>query len=511
MIVPQRFLRSLIAVAFLTVFLLSFRKAEPDDGARLAKQYCGSCHLVPNPKSLPNHVWQLKVLPVMASYLGIRYMDYDPYYNLKPDEVARLKQEHLVPDKPVIDNETWQKIVAYYVENAPAQNPLDSARRYRSHPLTAFKTKLVPLSETPGSMVTAVSFDTLRRELWVAEPDKLYRWNSIEGLTHTYEMPGTVVDVTCSPKNRLLTEIGTLLPSEIPKGAVYSLTDDGLTPLLTGLHRPVYSLMADLNNDGTDEVITANYGHRTGSLSMFVKQSGGENAYSETILLNEPGAVKCYVRDMNGDGRKDIVTLFAQNQEAVYVFYQTGNLQFRAEKVLQFEPQYGTSDFVMLDYNKDGITDLAVVHGDNADYSYCLKPFHGLHVFVGTKNGQYAEAFFYPVYGATRVQADDFDRDGDIDFAISAFFPELTYLASESFVYLENTNADRFQFSAYTLNVPIPVKSLTLEKADIDQDGDMDLVLGQFSYSPVFVPPALQKKWNTVPYKLVVLINQRNP
>ncbi len=500
----------IIGLAFGTVWLVSFRAAEPgpDSGAQLAKQYCGSCHLMPNPKSLPKPIWQLGVLPVMGAYLGIRYLGHDPYRNLKPEEVALLKQEHLFPDEPVIDVESWQKIVAYYVENAPEQTPPDSARQSRNQPLDLFTPKLISLGKTTGSMVTAIAFDTLRHELWVAEPDKLYRWNATRGLTHNYDLPGTVVDVAFGPAQTLLTEIGTLLPSELAKGTLFAFTGDSLSAIRTGLHRPVFSLMADLNNDGTDEIISANYGHRTGSLSVYTIQTGKGNGYDETILLTQPGAVKCLVRDMNGDGRKDIVALFAQNDEAIYVFYQTGNLQFRAEKVLQFEPQYGTSDFVLLDYNHDGIDDLAVVHGDNADYSYCLKPFHGLRVFLGQKNGRYAEAFFYPIYGATRLQADDFDQDGDIDFAVSAFFPELTRLSSESFVYLENTDARRFQFTARTLNLPTPVKSLTLEKADVDQDGDMDLVLGQFSYSPVAVPPALQRQWNAVPYKLVLLLNQ---
>jgi hypothetical protein len=508
MSIPDKVIPGFVLLSFLTIFQVSFRQLDKNEGAQLARQYCGSCHLMPNPKSLPTPIWQLNVLPAMSSYLGIRYMGYDPYYKLKPEEVAMLKEEHLFPEKPVIDNETWQKIVAYYVENSPAQSPLDSTRRYRSQPLSLFHPQLVALGKTTGSLVTAVAYDTLRRELWVAEPDKLYRWNAVKGLTHNYDLPGTIVNVSFRPDNRLFTEIGTLLPSETAKGSIFSFTGDSLKAILTNSHRPVCSLLVDLNNDGTDELITANYGHRTGSLSLYTRhnQPSGSGELSETVLLKQPGAIKLYAKDMNKDGRKDIVALFAQNDEAIYIFYQTGNLQFRAEKVLQFEPQYGTSD-----YNNDGIDDIAVVHGDNADYSYCLKPFHGLRLLLGTKDHQYKEAFFYPLYGATRLQADDFDQDGDLDFAVSAFFPELTYLASESFVFLENTDASRFRFTPHTLDMATPVKSLTLEKADIDHDGDQDLILGQFGYSPVAVPPALQQQWTTVPYKLVVLINQHHP
>ncbi len=359
-------------------------------------------------------------------------------------------------------------------------------------------------------MVTALAYDTTRQELWVAEPDKLYRWNWTKGLTHNYTVSGTMVDVSFGNGGCLLTDIGTLLPSEQAKGSLFWLTGGSLARVQSGVHRPVQSMTVDLNGDGKNELIIANYGHRSGSLSLYLKQTN-EGHYSEQPLLGLSGAVKFYVRDVDKDGRKDIIALFAQESESIYVFYQTADLVFKAEKVLQFEPQYGTSDFVVLDYNKDGIDDLATVHGDNADYSNCLKRFHGLRLFMGSRSEGYKEAFFYPLYGATRVQADDFDQDGDIDFAVSAFFPELTYLASESFVYLENTASPDVRFTPYTLKTPIPVKSLTLEKADVDHDGDLDLVLGQFSYSPVEVPTVLQQQWNTVPYKLLILVNKRNP
>ncbi len=128
----------LVLLSFLTVLQVSFRPLDENEGAQLARQYCGSCHLTPNPKSLPTPIWQLTVLPAMGSYLGIRYMGYDPYYKLKPEEVTLLKERHIFPEKPVVDDETWQKIVAYYVENSPAQSPLDSTRRYRSKPLSLF-------------------------------------------------------------------------------------------------------------------------------------------------------------------------------------------------------------------------------------------------------------------------------------------------------------------------------------------------------------------------------------
>lgn len=494
--------------AFVAVGFLSFNSSPPATGKQLADTYCGACHLTPDPKSLTKYIWQLHVLPVMGRYMGVEYMNYDPYRNLNSAETEALNHNHIYPDKPVVDDATWQAIVSYYVDTAPTRLPVDSSRVRRDRALDQFTISLIPLSEQPGSRVTALAFDTLNRHLWVAEPDKLYCWQWPGKLLSTHDLPTTIVDIKPGRDNLLLTDIGTLLPSNVPTGGVFALSNDKLIARQASLHRPVYALTDDLNEDGLSELITANFGYHTGSLAIYRQRSPSDSTQIRQVLLDAPGAVKFYVRDMNGDHKKDIVALFAQHLESVYIFYQGDELTFTAKKVLQFEPQYGTSDFVLLDYNHDGIDDIALVHGDNADYSYSSKAFHGLHLFLGNPNQTFSSAFFYPIYGATRLQADDFDKDGDIDFAISSFFPEMSMLSAESFVYLENKKADRYRFVAHVTRTATPIKSLTLEKMDIDGDGDMDLVLGQMSYSPSPVPATVQQALENAPYKLILLRNR---
>ncbi|QJD79215.1 FG-GAP repeat domain-containing protein [Spirosoma rhododendri] len=494
--------------AFLTVGFLSFRSHPASSGKQLADTYCGTCHLVPDPKSLTKFTWQLHVLPVMARYMGIQYGNYDPYSNLTTDETDALAQQHIYPDKPVVDEATWQQLVDYYTETAPTRLPVDSSRAQRDHALDQFTVVPVQLSNEPGATVTALHYDSLNQQLWVAEPNKLYSWKWPATLVNNYNLPATVVDIHTSAGQLLLTDIGTLLPSNLPKGTVFSIQNDKLVAQQGQLHRPVYSQTDDLDNDGIPELITASFGYHTGSLSLYRQRSRTDSTRTKQIIFDAPGAVKFYVRDMNGDHKKDIVALFAQNLESVYIFFQGDNLTFTAKKVLQFEPQYGTSDFVLLDYNRDGIDDIALVHGDNADYSYSSKAFHGLRLYLGNRDQTFTSAFFYPIYGATRLQADDFDQDGDIDFAVSSFFPELSTLAAESFVYLENKKADRYRFVAHVAQTPVPIKSLTLEKMDIDRDGDMDLVLGQVSYSPTPMPTTLRQALQTTPYKLILLRNR---
>jgi hypothetical protein len=141
------------------------------------------------------------------------------------------------------------------------------------------------------------------------------------------------------------------------------------------------------------------------------------------------------------------VALIAQADETVYIFYNKGNLEFEKKAVLRFPPDFGTTDLVLFDYNKDGALDIATAHGDNADYSIILKPYHGIRLHINQGKDVFKEAFFFPLYGATKIVAEDFDKDGDMDFAATAFYPDYGSLLDESFVYLENKNAEAYSFS----------------------------------------------------------------
>jgi hypothetical protein len=81
-------------------------------------------------------------------------------------------------------------------------------------------------------------------------------------------------------------------------------------------------------------------------------------------------------------------------------------------------------------------------------------------------------------------------------------------LIDESFIYLENIDQDKFSFKSYILKSDLPVKSLTLEKADIDGDGDMDIIAGNFAQSPGPVPKDLDTRWKSANYGLIIFKNQ---
>ncbi|MCB0373839.1 MAG: VCBS repeat-containing protein, partial [Muricauda sp.] len=226
------------------------------------------------------------------------------------------------------------------------------------------------------------------------------------------------------------------------------------------------------------------------------------------VLLNLPGAIRTIAKDMDNDGRKDIVALMTQSNESITIFYQTDDLEFESKNVLEFSPVYGTSWFELVDYNGDGLQDIITVNGDNADISFVKKPYHGMRIFLNEGNNTFSEAYFYPMHGATRVVSNDYDQDGDLDFALISTFPDYGQFAEYTFVYLENKNQDTFNFETKVLAAPNAGRWFLMDASDVDGDGDKDIVLSSFTlvFSPI--PKELGQKWSEGNVDIVVLENK---
>ncbi|NJK82526.1 MAG: VCBS repeat-containing protein, partial [Saprospiraceae bacterium] len=125
-------------------------------------------------------------------------------------------------------------------------------------------------------------------------------------------------------------------------------------------------LIEDLDGDGIADFVICEFSKWTGNLSWW--KNDGKGNFTRNILRNMPGATKVYIQDMNKDGRPDIIALFGQGDEGIFMYYNEGNGKFKEERLLQFPPSYGSSYFNLFDYNGDEFPDLIYTNGDNADY-----------------------------------------------------------------------------------------------------------------------------------------------
>jgi len=190
------------------------------------------------------------------------------------------------------------------------------------------------------------------------------------------------------------------------------------------------------------------------------------------------------VRDLDGDGRADVLALTAQGDEGVSLFRRTPDGGFARERLLRFPASYGSTSMQLADVDGDGRDDIVYTNGDAGDFPGPVKPYHGVRVFVNDGRAGYAERYFLPMPGAYDVAARDFDGDGDVDLAAVAFFTDTAAPRPLPFVYLENRGGLRFRAS--TVAGADRGRWLRMDAGDVDGDGDDDLVLGAFAQLGAF-------------------------
>lgn len=490
--------------------MISCNTSKKDEMAEQYKTQCSSCHMLPKINALPKNIWKEGVLPEMAARMGLISEDYDPYRNLTYSEQEARMKTGVYPTKAQISKKDWHQLSEYILTMAPdsltrAQTPK------KSKELTLFKPSFINLDDRQESYVSFLNYKQQDNSLIVADflgnIKSIDHKKEIEQITTAYsEHPISYIE---KEAYSYLTSIGHLNPSEIPRGSLQIENGKERVRLPYILHRPVHTLVEDLNGDGSDEIVVCEFGHLTGAVSLFIFKE--EFVYDKKVLLNVPGSIRSIAKDMNGDGRLDIIVLTSQGREGVTIFYQTENLKFKSETVLEFSPVFGSSWFEIVDFNGDGFYDIITAHGDNADNSYVHKPYHGLRIHLNDGHNTFNEKFFYPLNGATRFVAEDFDLDGDIDFAILAAFPDYENNPLMSFVYLQNINILKGSFNTLLLKEGDAGRWLLMEAGDFDHDGDIDLVLSSFSYNFTPIPEKYKELWKTTNTDLLFLDNKTLP
>ncbi|NNJ88691.1 MAG: VCBS repeat-containing protein, partial [Eudoraea sp.] len=467
---------------------------------------CGSCHLVPEREDLPKEIWEKSILPNMAARMGLRESNYDPLAGLSYEEMDAVIKTGIYPLTPSITPEDWQLLKDYIIAAAP-DSLVSSADRTKSSELTNFFPIQISLDEERRRSYTYLDYKPVMNEVILGDmAGELMTFDLKKGLDvlDYYESP--VVSYDKNNKETYVTTIGNIHPSAISKGKVFKINSSDTLNLLSELHRPVHTLAEDLNNNGRIELVISEFGDLTGELSLFVKNEKGE--YDKTVLLNQPGTIRVVAQDMDDDGIKDLVALTSQGDESITILYQKQDLSFEAHKVLRFSPIYGSSWFELIDYEGDGDLDLVTVHGDNADKSYVQKPYHGMRLHLNDGDNNFSEVFFYPMDGATRVVASDFDKDGDIDFGLLSTFPDYKNAADRSFVFLENKDSAAYTFETFTSEACLKAKWFLMDSGDIDGDGDEDIILSSFALPFIPAPEELTLQWKQESIDLMILENR---
>ena len=472
---------SFIAIAA-ALLCSGYQQKEPSEGEVLARQYCSSCHLFPDPSLLDKETWKTNVLPNMGWRLGVRKPGDNPFAGLKEDEHQRLLDLNVFPASQLISSDHWKKIVNYYIQQAPEKpipsKPLEAYKR----DLTMFHGEPLFIGENQTPQTTLVKFDSIHSLMYIGDAqNEVYVIDQTPQLLANWQTVSPAVDMLFSRESPpKMICIGSLLPSEEKTGTI-SYLDSVLKPQQTAtsignLGRPVQMSDVDLNGDGIKDLLLCQFGNFTGKISWF----DGGDAKKEHIIKLQAGARRAEISDMNKDGKPDIVVLFAQARESVSLFENLGDGTFSEKILMQFPPVQGSTYLELDDFNKDGFPDILMSSGDNWDLSDIHKRFHGVRIYMNDGKNNFAERFFFPLYGASKAMARDFDKDGDLDIAAISFHdnPEKP---EDGFVYLENTG--NMHFIPHVTADARSGKWLTMDVADLDKDGDDDIMLGSYFHA----------------------------
>ncbi len=243
---------------------------------------------------------------------------------------------------------------------------------------------------------------------------------------------------------------------------------------------PEWISVADFNNDGKLDLITANYD--SDNVSVLMGNGDGTFQFAGNYGLSCFGPVSVATGDFNGDNKIDYATADGRCGSGS-VAMGNGNGSFQGPTV--YAAGACPQSVITADFNADNKLDLVVVNGPGCPAS----PVKGgsqipdisgnsISISMGNGNGTFQNMASYPVgLGPIEAIAADYNRDGKLDLAVTN--------ASNSNVSILIGNGNGTFQSA--INYPAGFQPFSITKGDFNNDGKLDLAVTNSSSASVSV------------------------
>ncbi len=224
-----------------------------------------------------------------------------------------------------------------------------------------------------------------------------------------------------------------------------------------GLH------LADIDQDGTLDAVVGVQGSDT-----WVGLSN-DGTGSMSVLTSGVGSVAQAAFDGDRDGDIDLYSLSWNQPPGFEGFYAKGNAGGAwGGNLIAVTAAEDWLDLEVGDLDRNGLVDAVVVRSDGL---YRLTNSGG---DATDLTGDWSSALLGVLSGATDVALADLDRDGDLDVVLAS-----SGGAGDALVWFENQGGGGFGAASSILSSGSDVNDL--DAADVDHDGDIDLLLARDS------------------------------
>ena len=466
------------------------------------RRFCGDCHTLPLPSSFPRESWHKEVRQGYDLYLASGRSDL-------PRPVER-------------------DAVRFFAATAPERLAIPRAADREEPPSPVrFEEMTLPEAEArPDPAITQVLAEPAGSFLTVdMRHGEIRRWQAGAAGLSSHVVTRSAHPCRIVPAGGhaddagryLLADLGSFLPEDHARGGVFTMnvgphdathdgTGDGTGDgpragdaprrLVGGLSRVVEARPHDFDCDGRDDLLVAEFGWlATGSLRVLLadaKAAGTAPAgtvaptvkpaeapgFREVVLDPRHGVLGVRVADLDGDGRDDIVAAFAQEHETVDVWWNRGGGRHEHQTLLALpDPSYGSSTFDVADLDGDGRPDILHGNGDTMD-SGLAKPYHAIRRLLNRGPDGFVVEEIASLVGVCQASAADLDLDGDLDIVAASLHPAAALEPPGTFdalVWLEQ-RADG-TYLRHTIERD-RCDHAAFAIADVDGDGRPDVVAG---------------------------------
>ena len=248
---------------------------------------------------------------------------------------------------------------------------------------------------------------------------------------------------------------------------------------------PCHAALVDLDRDGRPDLLVADLGdvppadHLKGSAVWLQRREDG--GYRTRVLASGlPRVADVEAADFDGDGDLDLAV-------AAFGWRQVGSLLLLENRTRDWsqpvfvprtlDTRTGSIHVPAVDLDRDGRPDIVTVFSQH---------YETVVAFLNARDGGFRPETIYtaphPAWGSSGIDVADLDGDGDLDIVAVAYVPEPRRSDQgpppvlPSLVWLEQVAPGRFE----RRTLEVGGRHVSVDAADYDHDGDVDLVVGNF-------------------------------